>query len=79
MKNVILQTYQDKFGADYPQPITTNSLGTSINHLLQPPSQRDLFKSSGMKPEESKYYGLVDLTIWNGVVLVDSGGVSPRK
>jgi hypothetical protein len=51
MTNEILQSYQDKFGADYPQPITTNSLGTSTNHLLQPPSQRDLFKSSRMKPE----------------------------
>jgi hypothetical protein len=70
MKNEILQSYQDKFGADYPQPITTNSLGTSTTHLLQPPSQRDHFKSSRMKSEEGKYYGLVDLTIWNVVVLV---------
>ena len=69
MKNEILQSYQDKFGADYPKPITTNSLGTSTNHL-QPPSQRDLFKSSRMKPEQDKYYGLADLTIWNVVVLV---------
>ena len=70
MKNEILQSYKDKFKADYPQPIATNYLGTSPNHLLQPPSQRDLFKSSRMKPEEDKYYGLVDLTIWNVVVLV---------
>ena len=70
MKNEILKTYQDTFGADYPQPITTNSLGTSTNHLLQPPSQRDLFKFSRMKPEECKYHCLVDLTIWNVVVLV---------
>ena len=70
MKNEILQTYQDKFGVDYPQPITTNSLGTCTNHLLQPPSQRYLFKSSRMKPEEDKYYGRPDLTIWNVVVLV---------
>ena len=55
---------------EYPQPIKTNSLGTSTNHHLQPPSQRDLFKSSQMKPEEDKYYGLLDLTIWNVVVLV---------
>ena len=70
MKNEILQSYQDKFGADYPKPITTNYLGTPTNHLLQPPSQCDLFKSSRMKPEEDKYYGLADLTIWNVVVLV---------
>ena len=70
MKNEILQSYQDKFGADYPKPITTNSLGTSANHLLQPPSQHDLFKSSRMKPEQDKYYGVADLTIWNVVVLV---------
>ena len=43
MKNEILQSYQDKFGANYPKPITTNSLGTSTKHLLQPPSQHDLF------------------------------------
>ena len=55
---------------DYPNPITTNSLGTSTNHHLQPPSQCDLFKSSRMKPEEDKYYGLSDVTIWNVVVLV---------
>ena len=70
MKNEILQSYQDKFGADYPKPITTNSLGTSTHHLLQPPSQHDLFKSSRMKPEEDKYYGLLDLKIWNIVVMV---------
>merc|ERR1712086_1169644 len=35
-----------------------------------PSSQHDLFKSSRMKPEQDKYYGVADLTIWNVVVLV---------
>ena len=70
MKNDTLQKYQDKFGADHPSPITTTALGTSINHPFQPPSQYHLVKSSRMKPESDKHYGVLDVTFFNIVVLV---------
>ena len=56
MKNDILKSYHETFGSDYPNPNTTNSLGMSTKYRL--------------KPEEDKYYGLTDLTIWNAVALV---------
>jgi hypothetical protein len=72
MQNDIILSYQETFGAAYPNPIAAYSLDRPTNHHHQPPSQCDLFKSSSMKPEEDKYYGLPDLRIWNVVVFVVS-------
>ena len=70
MKNDTLQKYQDQFGSNHPSPITTTALDTSDLHPFQPPSQYHLVKSFRRKPESNKYYGVLDVTFFNIVVLV---------
>ena len=54
MKSVILGDYQGQFRTG--QPITTEYLGTSKQHPLDPPSQFDLIRNCTMKPEKEKRY-----------------------
>ena len=70
MKNDTLQKYQDQFGPNHLSPITTTALGTSYIHPFQTPSQNHLVKSSRIKPESNKHYGVLDVTFFNIVVLV---------
>ena len=64
MKKQVLSDYQERYGGNYPEPITTQPVkGAWSEQIPQPPSQCDLVKSSRMKPDPEKFYNVDRLSV----------------
>ena len=70
MKKQVLSEYQERYGGNHPEPITTQPVkGAWSERIPQPPSQCDLVKSSRMKPDPEKFYNVDRLSVENVIVL----------
>ena len=69
-KNETLQAYQDQFGSNHSNPITTTATGTSNSvHPFQPLSQRGLVSKANLKSNKENFYHFQQTIIYNVVAI----------